>query len=144
MPPSILSQAARVLATVLIACAEPPPPEREPEPAPRAPPTIEEAWSWPLRDLSRAANDLGADAADRAGTDEGVASGRHAAALARVLSLRDPDGADWIARSRAWLGEASRRRALDGACDAALERIASRFARSSGSTTIVVSARRAA
>jgi N-acetylmuramoyl-L-alanine amidase len=91
------------------------------EPPPRVPESVEEAWSWPIRDLSRAANELGNDAADHAGTAEGVALGRRAATFARVLSLRDPAGADWVARARAWLTEASRRRGLEGACEAALE-----------------------
>lgn len=111
-----------IAALLLLACAGEPPPEppREPEP-PAAPPSVEEAWGADLRELGRHANDLAAEAADRAGTAEGVRAGRHAAELARVLALRDPDGADWIARARAWLTEASRRKALEGACDAAIE-----------------------
>lgn len=89
-------------------------PEALPEP-----PTVEEAWSMERGALRRAATALGARAAERVGTPDGVADGRRAAALARVLSIRDPE-AEWIGRARAWLQEASRRRALEGACEAAL------------------------
>lgn len=106
---------------LLTACSGEPPPEPPPAPEPAAPPSVEEAWGTDLRALGGHANDLAAEAADRAGTAEGVASGRRAAELARVLALRDPDGADWIARARAWLTEASRRKSLEGACDAAIE-----------------------
>ncbi|MCZ7678565.1 MAG: hypothetical protein M5U28_07235 [Sandaracinaceae bacterium] len=85
------------------------------------PPSIEEAWGMELALLGRRANALGALAAEQAGTPEGVASARRAAELARVLSLRDPEGADWVARARAWLTEASRRRAVRGGCEAALD-----------------------
>lgn len=81
---------------------------------------MEESWAAPLDDLRRTALELGARAAEQAGTPDGVEAGRHAAALARVLSIRDPD-AEWVGRARAWLEEASRRRRLPGACDAALE-----------------------
>lgn len=106
---------------------EPSPPEpappREPSAAarPAERPTVEQAWHLEVRELGRHANELGALAAEHVGTAEGVAHARAAAELARVLSLRDPQGADWTARARAWLGEASRRKALPGACDAALE-----------------------
>jgi N-acetylmuramoyl-L-alanine amidase len=111
-----------LVAIALCACgsSEPSP---APEPAARAPaepPTLEEAWSVPLPRLRRGATDLGARAAELAGSADGVAAGRRAAALARVLSIRDPE-AEWIGRARAWLEEASRRKALEGACEAALE-----------------------
>lgn len=105
---------------MLLACEEPAPAPVPVERAP-APPSVEEAWGTDLRELGRHANELAARAAEQAGTAEGVASGRQAAALARVLALRDPEGADWIGRARAWLTEASRRKALAGACEAALE-----------------------
>lgn len=82
---------------------------------------IDEAWAMDLRELGRRANALGALAVEQAGTPEGVASARQAAELARVLALRDQDGAEWVARARAWLREATRRTTVAGACDAALE-----------------------
>lgn len=84
-------------------------------------PSPEAAWDLELAELGRHANELGALAADRVGTAEGISHARRAAELARVLSLRDPEGADWIGRARAWLAEASRRKAVAGACDASLD-----------------------
>ena len=52
--------------------------------------------------LGRRVDGLGARAAEQVGSGEGVATARRAAELARVLSLRDPEGADWIGRARAW------------------------------------------
>ncbi|HEY8432571.1 MAG TPA: N-acetylmuramoyl-L-alanine amidase [Sandaracinaceae bacterium] len=109
-------------AVALLACGgEPAPDAGIPRAEPAAPPTLEEAWGMDVASLGRAANDLGALAAEQAGRPEGVANARRAAELARVLALRDPEGADWIARARAWLTEASRRRSVAGACEAALE-----------------------
>jgi N-acetylmuramoyl-L-alanine amidase len=95
--------------------AEPPTPTPEP-----VEPTVADAWAADLSALRIAATTLGAEAAEHAGTERGVSAGRRAAALARVLALRDPE-ASWLGRARAWLGEASRRRALDGACEASME-----------------------
>lgn len=109
---------------VFVSCGEDPPVDAVPlhaEPTPPAAITLEEAWGVDVKALARHANALAAEAVERAGSAEAVAAGREAAALARVLALRDPEGADWIARARAWLTEASRRKALDGACEAALE-----------------------
>ncbi len=117
-------RSALVTALVAIACGGEAAPDagasaaREPA---GEPPSIEEAWGMELPLLGRRANALGALAAEQAGTPEGVASARRAAELARVLSLRDPEGADWVARARAWLTEASRRRAVRGGCEAALD-----------------------
>lgn len=111
---------ACALVALVAGCGGEPAPEPPPEPV-AAPPSVEEAWGADLRELGRHANALAARAADQAGTAAGVALGRRAAELARVLALRDPDGADWIGRARAWLTEASRRKTLEGACDAAVE-----------------------
>jgi N-acetylmuramoyl-L-alanine amidase len=130
----ILAQAQRARPGValvfawIVACGEPAPeaPSTPAAPAPSAElaparPSLDEAWWLEVRELGRHANELGALAAEHAGTVDGVAHAREAAALARVLALRDPNGADWVGRARTWLGEAARRRALAGACEAALE-----------------------
>ncbi|MGE0791549.1 MAG: N-acetylmuramoyl-L-alanine amidase [Sandaracinaceae bacterium] len=99
----------------------------DPTPAPRAPvvpPSAEQAWAMPLPELRETVSALGAEVTRTAGTEEGVAVAVGAAEAARVLALRDPDGADWIAHARAWLHEASRRRELTGACEAALDLLA--------------------
>jgi N-acetylmuramoyl-L-alanine amidase len=49
-----------------------------------------------------------------------VAALRHAAMIARVRAEREPESTG-LAHARAWLAEASLRRALSGACEAALE-----------------------
>lgn len=98
--------------------SEDPAPEPAEEAAP--PPAVEEAWSEPPERLSEGIASLSAEAAEHAGTPRGIEAALHAAALARVLSLRDPGDADWVARSRALLQEASRRREVEGACEAAL------------------------
>ena len=106
-----------------LACSEPSAPLPEPPPAAPPAPSIAgdaEAWTVPVPELRRAALELDARASEGLGTVEGVAAGRSAARLARVLALRDPDG-DWLGRARAWLNEASRRGALEGSCEAALE-----------------------
>ena len=109
------------LLAFLTACgpAEPASPTPAPAPPPIEP-TPAEAWGTGLTDLRSVATTLGAEAAEHAGTERGVSAGRRAAALARVLALRDPE-AEWIGRARAWLSEASRRRALEGACEASME-----------------------
>jgi N-acetylmuramoyl-L-alanine amidase len=53
-------------------------------------------------------------------TAEGVDAARKAASLARIRAWRDPDG-DGLARARRWLAEASRDRAIAGACEASLD-----------------------
>lgn len=93
----------------------PPPAEARP-----APPSIEEAWAVPVPRLRDGVTALATEAARHAGTEPGVDEALRASALARVLALRDDSGADWIARSRAWLQEASRRRDVPHACEAAL------------------------
>ncbi len=125
MPRRILSQAlvCRTIALLLVGCGGESAPDSgvvRANATEEAPPTVEEAWRRDRRELARAANELGARAAEQAQSAEGVATARRAAELARVLSLRDPEGADWIARARAWLTEASRRD-LEGACEAAIE-----------------------
>ena len=108
-------------AVLLAGCGEarevvPPPPIEAPVH------DVDDPFAARLSDVRRAATDHGALAAERAGTAEGVAAGRRAAELARILSLRDPE-AEWTGRARAWLDEASRRADVAGACEAAGERI---------------------
>lgn len=108
---------------VLAACdgePEQPTPVDEPAPEPSEPVALEDAWSVPVERLREEVTSLSAEAARLAGEEAGVERATRAATLARVLSIRDPSGADWTARSRAWLTEASRRREVAGACDAAL------------------------
>jgi len=102
-----------------VACGEesPAPP---PAPAPPPEPTLERAWALDLGALRDGTVALGESAMRAEGSPEGVARARRAAGLARVLSIRDPEG-PWIERGRAWLVEASRRKTLPGACEAALE-----------------------
>jgi N-acetylmuramoyl-L-alanine amidase len=79
------------------------------------------AMDVPIDDL-RAAHAAAASDAERfVATDDGVTYARRAAALGRVLLLRDPEGAVGLDEVRALLREASRRKALDGSCDAALD-----------------------
>src|SRR5690606_20478397 len=89
-PRRIVSQPAGVRnalwAVALLACGgEPAPDAGIPRAEPAAPPTLEEAWGMDVASLGRAANDLGALAAEQAGRPEGVANARRAAELARVL-----------------------------------------------------------
>lgn len=78
------------------------------------------ARGMPLDEL-RAAEAEASHAAEELGpTVEGVAALRHAAMLARVDAERDPAG-EGLVRARALLVEASLRRTLSGACEAALE-----------------------
>ena len=107
-----------LLAALTVACGEDPAPPPAPPPPPE--PALDEAFALDLEALREGTNALGAAAQSAEGTPDGVARARRAAALARVLSVRDPDG-PWLERGRAWLLEASRRKTLAGACDAALE-----------------------
>ncbi|MCB9591409.1 MAG: N-acetylmuramoyl-L-alanine amidase [Sandaracinaceae bacterium] len=101
-----------MLALVLGACgtteppADPTPPGPAPE-APFAPPEVDDAWALSLPDLR--------DQTERTAPLDP----RRAADLARVLSIRDPDG-DWIARAREWLTAASADASAEGACASAL------------------------
>ena len=108
------------VALVALACgtAEETAPAPEPE-AEFAPPGVEEAWSLPLSDLRNARDGTAARAADAAGTEAAIADLVRAAELARVLSIRDPDG-HWVDRAREHLTEASRDVELPGACGAGL------------------------
>lgn len=94
-----------LLAALLVACGTPDPapaPPPEPPDGPAPPPTVEEAFAVPLVELR--------DAAERASAEDPL----HAAELARVLSIREPD-APWIERAREWLTAAARED-----CDAAM------------------------
>ncbi len=96
-----------VLGVLLVACGTPEPapaPAPAPEP-PFAPPELADAWAMPVAAL--------ADATERTAAIEPL----HAAELARVLSIRDPER-EWTERAREWLTAASRRG--EGACAAAL------------------------
>jgi N-acetylmuramoyl-L-alanine amidase len=109
---------------LVIACGSgeeaPAPPDRDPTPAPprSIDPTL--ARGMALDELRAAEEDASRAAEDLGPTAEGVAALRHAAMLARVRAEREPSG-NGLARSRALLVEASRRRTLAGACEAALE-----------------------
>lgn len=125
--------ARTVLAALVAACgtAEETTPEPEPEPlAPFDPPSVESAWEMELPALRDAVRRTMARAQGAAGSEAGVADSIAAAALCRVMSVRDPAG-DWIDQARAQLTEASRRRAVPGACAASLE-LARLEARDSG------------
>ena len=88
-------------------------------PAPVAPPALSEAEAAELPpERARAFEDDWATRADA--TPGGVAAARQAASLARVRAWRDPEG-DALERARTLLREASRRRTIEGACDAALD-----------------------
>jgi len=104
------------LVSAVVGCGTPEAPA-EPDPAPEAappPPTVDEAWSTPLPQLRAAVERLAA-----AETIEEPAAAREAAGLARVLSVRDPEGG-WTDRAREWLAAAAEDRERDGACAAAL------------------------
>lgn len=104
------------LVGLTVGCGTPEAPAA-PEPAPDAPappPTVERAWSTPLSELRDAVERLGA-----AETIEQPDDAIRAADLARVLSVRDPDGG-WTDRARGWLTAAAEDRDREGACGAAL------------------------
>ncbi len=85
-------------------------------------PTPEESMTMSLDDLEARYRALAAQAAEDEGTVDGVAESRSAAELARVLALRDPEHEEaHLDHAREHLREASRRKALEGACTAALE-----------------------
>lgn len=125
----LLAGVSSVAVLVLFAACE-----RSGQPAERAPAAsalsrrgLEEICSSDL-DLRAASSDtlgaceaLHADLARRyAGAPDAVAHGRAAAKLARARARHEPQGAH-LARARAYLEEAARRRDLEGACDASLE-----------------------
>lgn len=92
------------------------PGEREP------PPSIDEleAWSLPIEEVERAAERLAGEAAEHEASPEGVRRAREAARLRRAIAKRrGDDGA--LAEARRLLTAASRRKSLEGACEAALE-----------------------
>ncbi len=78
------------------------------------------AFALPLDEVEA----LHGAAADRASeaeaTEEGVRWARAAAELARAVAARRSDE-EWLGRARAHLVEASRRKALEGACEAAID-----------------------
>ncbi|MBX3271526.1 MAG: N-acetylmuramoyl-L-alanine amidase [Sandaracinaceae bacterium] len=96
-------------ALLVVACGAPPP-EPAPAPAPRA----EEAPA-PLGDPFAAPLPALRDAAERAAGADVIA----AAELARVLSIRDPDGG-WIGRAREWLASPERDPSTGDPCEVAL------------------------
>ncbi|UJR80295.1 N-acetylmuramoyl-L-alanine amidase [Sandaracinus amylolyticus] len=111
-----------LLAVLVAACSAPAEPRADggPRDAGRAmPPEVGEldAMGMPL-DRLRSIEDAWAA---RTGPNEaGVRAARRAASLARIRALREPEG-DGLARARALLAEASLRRDVAGACDAAID-----------------------
>lgn len=98
----------------------------EPEPPPEeafTPPTLEAAWDEEVEEIAEALGTMEELSIEQAGTEPGVEGARHAASLARVLSIRDPAGG-WIARARELLAGASRDADVPGACGAALDLVA--------------------
>lgn len=111
-----------MLALLVAACGAPA--ETDVDTGPRdsgraSPPEVSEldAMGIPL-DRLRAIED--AWAARAGASEQGVRAARRAASLARVRALREPDG-DGLARARALLADASLRRDVPGACDAAID-----------------------
>ncbi|MFK7990323.1 MAG: N-acetylmuramoyl-L-alanine amidase [Sandaracinaceae bacterium] len=106
--------AVALLLVFLAGCGSP-----EPAPTPElAPVAIDDPFAAPLADLRAAALRHATRAAEQPGEASGVEAALRASELARVLSIRDADGA-WLDRSRTWLREASRDPSIAGACEAA-------------------------
>lgn len=83
-------------------------------------------------DLEQAYEAACAGASAHEGTVEGVEASRSAAELARIIALRFPDReAEFLDDARDHLATAARRKALEGACDAALD-LARLYARDRG------------
>lgn len=78
------------------------------------------AWRLPIPELEAVERGLARDARAHEASPHGVEAARDAARLARVLARRARDGS-WITTARQLLREASRRKALAGACDASIE-----------------------
>jgi N-acetylmuramoyl-L-alanine amidase len=80
------------------------------------------AMDAPIADLEAAYRAAERDAERFVATEDGVRHARRAAALARIWSLRDEARASaHLDDARRLLREAARRKALDGACDAAVD-----------------------
>lgn len=121
-PPGPSTRVAAIAACVLaVSCGDGAPPRGAPEPRP-APPPLDEAAAWTVTTeaLEAEVSALAERASRAEATGEGVATHREVARLARVLALRDARG-DWSAVAQRSLEEASRRKGLPGACDAALD-----------------------
>jgi N-acetylmuramoyl-L-alanine amidase len=125
--PGIQRASATVNAALVLICTvgcgqEPParPDGSGPAAAPIRLPDDDAAFALPLAELEAKAEEAGRAAARVEATAEGVRLRREHARLARILALRGAEG-DWIGQARTSLREASRRSALAGACDAALE-----------------------
>lgn len=79
-----------------------------------------QAYAMPVGELESLYALTDRRAAEGESTEDGVRWARAAARIARVIALRREDD-EWLGRAREHLETASRRRALDGACEAALE-----------------------
>lgn len=122
---TLLGMAALLLAALPAGCGdEPEAPVDAGRPA-SAPsladmPGPAQAYAMPLAELESLYELSEGRAAEGESTEEGVRWARAAARLARMIALRREDE-EWLGRAREHLETASRRRALDGACEAALE-----------------------
>jgi N-acetylmuramoyl-L-alanine amidase len=85
-------------------------------------PSAEEAMALDPEDLAATYRAVAALAEEDEGGVDGVLGCRAAAELARVLALRLPDEEEaYLDRARDHLRDASRRKALEGACESALD-----------------------
>jgi len=114
-----------VVAIVVVSCGGEEDGRTEADRAPiigLVPPTADEAMAMSREDLSSIYEAVAAQAAEDEGGADGVEGSRAAAELARILALRFParEGEN-LDRARDHLLEASRRKALEGACEAALD-----------------------